>query len=133
MAQYPALDQAVLTQALLKLVAALPPLMDAPPSRPETSPPAPSADAQAAEQVRKDLPTIEAKEGDLCVVTAQAWAAIQQANAPTPQFFRYGGGMIRLERDDDGQVFPAELTADRIRHALARIARWVVSPVDEER
>ncbi len=40
--------------------------------------------------------------------------------------------MIRLERDDDGQVFPAELTADRIRHGLARIARWVVSAQDED-
>jgi hypothetical protein len=122
----------VLTKALLKLVAALPPLMDAPPSRPETSPPPPSADAQGTEQACKGLPTIEAKEGDLSVVTAQAWEAIQQANEPTPQFFRYGGGMIRLERDDDGQVFPAELTADRMRHALARIAVWYVLNKNED-
>ena len=122
----------MLTQALLKLVAALPPLMDAAPARPETSPPPLPGDTQAAEEAPKGLPTIEAKEGDLSVVTDQAWAAIQQANTPTPQVFRYGGGLIRLERDDDGQVFPVELTADRIRHMLARIARWVVSAEDDE-
>jgi hypothetical protein len=70
--QYPALNQSVLTQALLKLVAALPPQIDAVPSRHETLPPPPSADAQAAEHARKDLPTIEATEGDLRVITAHA-------------------------------------------------------------
>jgi putative DNA primase/helicase len=122
----------MLTKTLLKLVAALPPLMDAPPSRPETSPPPPSADAQGTEQACKGLPTIEAKEGDLSVVTDQACAAIQQANEPTPQFFRHGGVLIRLERDDDRQVFLAELTADRMRHVLARIAVWYVLQIDKD-
>ncbi len=67
--QYPALDQSMLAQALLKMVAALPPLLDAAPSRPEPSPSISSANAQAAEQTTKELPTIEAKEGDLRVVT----------------------------------------------------------------
>jgi hypothetical protein len=130
--QHSTLDKAVLTQALLKLVAALPPLMDAAPSRKEASPPSPSAEAQAAKHGRKDLPCIAANQSDLCAVTAEAWEAIQQANAPTPQFSRRGGVLIRLERDDDGQVFPAELTADRMRHALARIAVWYVLDKNED-
>ena len=55
LARHPALDQSMLAQALLKLVAALPPLLDAAPSRHETSSTAPSADAEAAEQTPKSL------------------------------------------------------------------------------
>jgi len=122
----------MLTQAVLNVVDALPPLMQKAPAGREASSPSPSADVQTAHATRPALPSIAANQGDLCAVTAEAWEAIQQANAPTPQFFRYGGVLIRLERDDDGQVFPAELTADRMRHVLARIAVWYVLETDED-
>jgi hypothetical protein len=70
------------------------------------------------------LPTIHSDCQDLRIVTAQCWEAIARANIK-PRFFRYTGIPSRLEKDDEGLLVPRELTTDRLRHELARIAVWV--------
>ncbi|MGB9618777.1 MAG: toprim domain-containing protein, partial [Armatimonadota bacterium] len=70
------------------------------------------------------LPIIQADCQDLRVVTAECWDAICQANVK-PKFFRYTGIPSRLEKDDEGLLVPRELTTDRLRHELARLAVWV--------
>jgi putative DNA primase/helicase len=76
------------------------------------------------------LPWIDAQQANLRIVTADAWEALQKANTPVPQYFRYGGELVRLERDDEALLYPAALTTDRLRHELARLANWYV--MDEE-
>ncbi|MBI3328492.1 MAG: hypothetical protein HYZ81_17540 [Nitrospinae bacterium] len=70
------------------------------------------------------LPWIDAGQANLRIVTREAWDALQQANAAAPQFFRHAGVPVRLETDDDRDLFPSPLTADRMRHVLARVANW---------
>lgn len=69
------------------------------------------------------LPWINAQTQDLPVVAEAAWAALLDAN-DLPFLFRYGGIPARIERDDDGAPVVRPLTPDRLRHVLARIARW---------
>ena len=67
-------------------------------------------------------PEINARQQDLSVVSADAWIVLQEANDP-PYLFLYGGAPVRIvPRDDD--VALEELTVDRLRHELARVARW---------
>ncbi|MHB9038632.1 MAG: toprim domain-containing protein [Armatimonadota bacterium] len=75
-------------------------------------------------------PIIHADCQDLRSVTAQCWEAIARANNP-PRFFRYIGIPSRLEKDDDGLLIPRELTPDRMRHELARVANWVHGEKEE--
>lgn len=88
----------------------------------------PSGDPTASEYAMRPLdpglPTIPADCQDLRIVTTQCWEAIIRANE-NPRFFRYTGIPSRLEMDDDGMLVPRELTTDRLRHELARVANWV--------
>lgn len=70
------------------------------------------------------LPWIDAACQDLRVITAHAWDALRAANEPAPFIFRFGGLIVRLERDDHGVLLPVELTSDRLRHVLARCANF---------
>jgi hypothetical protein len=70
-----------------------------------------------------ELPAIDAKNGDLAQVTAQSWQALLLANNP-PVNFRHGSVATRIETDDDGAPIIRELDVDRMRHRLARVARW---------
>ena len=76
------------------------------------------------------LPIIYADCQDLRIVTAQSWEAICRANDP-PKYFRHTGIPSRLEKDDEGLLVPRELTLDRLRHEMARVANWVQGK-DEE-
>lgn len=76
------------------------------------------------------LPTICADCQDLRIVTAQSWEAICRANDP-PRYFRYTGIPSRLEKDDEGVLVPRELTPDRLRHEMARVANWVQGREEE--
>ena len=71
-----------------------------------------------------DLPEIDAGNQDLPTVTAEAWDALLRANDP-PLLFRYGGLPTRIEQDDEETPVSRALTDDRLRHELARSARWV--------
>lgn len=81
------------------------------------SPPASGADAN------DDKPNIDAGNRNLQEVTAQAWAAIDNANHP-PFLYRYGGLPGRIERDDHDEPIVRLVDEDRMRHVLARVAHW---------
>jgi len=70
------------------------------------------------------LPSIDASCQDLRVVTTQAWDALLQANTANAFVFRYGGIPVRIERTDKDAPVVRELTPDRTRHELARVALW---------
>lgn len=69
------------------------------------------------------LPKVYSSCQDLGEITADCWKAITRANVP-PKYFRFGGVPSRVEADDHGAPVIRELTADRLRHELARIANW---------
>jgi hypothetical protein len=69
------------------------------------------------------LPRIDAGNEDLAAVTGLAWHALLAANDP-PVLFRHGGVPSRIEPDDDGAPVVRGLDVDRMRHRLARVARW---------
>jgi hypothetical protein len=84
-----------------------------------------ASDVNGLPRVDITIPVIEADEQDLPRLAAEAWAALALANAP-PQFFRWGGTLARIERDDHGTPMARGLTVDRLRHHLARSADWCV-------
>jgi putative DNA primase/helicase len=60
---------------------------------------------------------------DLEKLTKQALSAILQANDP-PTIFRHAGVSSRIEHDDGGSPIIRVMDIDRMRHKLARVARW---------
>src|SRR5262245_19481026 len=68
-------------------------------------------------------PKIQADCQDLERVTAEAWSAIYAANKPA-YLFRYAGLAARIESDDTGEPVVRLINENRMRHALARVARW---------
>lgn len=68
----------------------------------------------------KDLPTL----------TAAAWRALFDANEP-PRYFKRGEMLVRIEEDEEYLV-TAELTPDRMRHTLARVALWYKKGMEDK-
>lgn len=58
-------------------------------------------------------------------MTDLAWKAIIKANDP-PYLFRHGGFICRLEPNDQATPVIRLLDPNRLRHELARVARWLV-------
>ena len=85
-----------------------------------------SVNGQRASSPGDSLPVIDVQQRDLAQSAAQAWAALMAANEP-PSLFRYGGLQIRIEHDDERHPLTCPLTVDRMRHHLARAARWLGS------
>lgn len=89
----------------------------------------PDFDGDPAAALRGELPIpkdqIEIDYGlikDLPTLTTAAWKGILDANKP-PRYFRRGELLVRIEQDDD-TIITRELTPDRMRHTLARVAMW---------
>ena len=70
-----------------------------------------------------DRPVLYASCQDLGTLSDAAWDALLQANVP-PRYFRHGCVPVRIEEDDNGAPVIRELTVDRLRHEMARIASW---------
>lgn len=70
-----------------------------------------------------DLPIIDADSRDLAKITPRAWDALKAANDP-PWLFRHAGLPSRLEDGDAGEPIIRTLDESRMRHHLARAARW---------
>ncbi len=85
--------------------------------------PEPPAEEPKPNENPSNLPPINADDGDLKRVSAQAWSALMAANEP-PKWFRCGGMAMRIETSDDGAPVMREITQDRLRHILARAAWW---------
>ncbi len=73
--------------------------------------------------IPESSPTIDTTEKDLQRLSAQAWAAVKLKNNP-PVLYQLGRELIRIVEDESGSVLPQKLTQDRLRHCLARFARW---------
>ncbi len=79
-----------------------------------------------------NLPTIDAGNHNLPVVTRQAWAALEAANDP-PVLFQHGGVPSRLQYGEDGRILLVPLTEHRLRHEVAQAAEWYVTKGKEQR
>src|SRR5262249_23219991 len=80
------------------------------------------AHGEAAE-ANANLPTIDATERELKIITPQAWEALIAANKPE-RLFRHAGLPSRIEYGDDGGPIVHQPTKDRLRYELARAANW---------
>jgi hypothetical protein len=72
----------------------------------------------------KEVPVMRADEGDLGRAVEKTWNLLLASNR-TPWLFRYAGIPTWVVPDDEGRPVAATLTEDRLRHMLARLARWV--------
>jgi hypothetical protein len=69
------------------------------------------------------LPCLDAGNEDLQSATADSWEALKVGNDP-PVLFRHGAQPSRIESDDENAPIVRPLSLDRMRHRLARVARW---------
>jgi putative DNA primase/helicase len=70
------------------------------------------------------LPSIDVTDGDLARLTDEAVRALRTANDP-PMVYRYRDGLSRIIREPNGVPLIQPLDHDRLRHRLARVARWL--------
>ena len=70
------------------------------------------------------IPTLRADEGDLGRAVAQVWSVVMASNR-TPWVFRFAGQPTWVVPDDEGRPVATILNEERLRHMLARLARWV--------
>ncbi len=82
-----------------------------------------NVDTETGEVLDDPRPGIDAGNLSLPDVTAQAWAALVDNNDPA-HLFRYAGQVVRLELDEDSRLVVRALSPERLRHELARAARW---------
>jgi DNA repair photolyase len=71
-----------------------------------------------------DGPVIDATNGSLKTVTAQAISALRRRNDP-PELFYYGGKPHRIETRAGGPLTLKPFTVDILSYELARAASWV--------
>ena len=71
-----------------------------------------------------DIPILRADEGDLGRAVAQVWSVVMASNR-TPWVFRFAGQPTWVVPDDEGRPVATILNEERLRHMLARLARWV--------
>ncbi|MEI4234782.1 DUF7146 domain-containing protein [Roseovarius sp. D22-M7] len=72
----------------------------------------------------EDIPTLRADEGDLGRSVSQVWSVVMASNR-TPWVFRFAGQPTWVVPDDEGRPVATMLNEERLRHMLARLARWV--------
>ena len=84
----------------------------------------PASDAPPDEADTGDRPILDAADQDLPRIAEAAWGALTRLNDADPRLFRYGGLLARVERDERDRPRTLALTADRLRHELARAADW---------
>jgi putative DNA primase/helicase len=75
-------------------------------------------------------PEINASITDLPIIAADTWKALLDANEP-PQVFVQGRELMRLECDHTEALIAVQLTRERLRHRLARIAKFFVPEVHD--
>ncbi|MFN3315106.1 MAG: toprim domain-containing protein, partial [Hyphomonas sp.] len=70
------------------------------------------------------VPTLRADEGDLARANEQVWSLLMASNR-CPWLFRLAGQPTWVVPDDEGRPVAMALNEERLRHMLARLARWV--------
>lgn len=71
-----------------------------------------------------NIPVLRADEGDLGRAVGQVWSVVMASNR-TPWVFRFAGQPTWVVPDDEGRPVATILNEERLRHMLARLARWV--------
>ncbi|MGE0424950.1 MAG: toprim domain-containing protein [Reyranellaceae bacterium] len=69
------------------------------------------------------LPQLRADEGNLARAHGRAWALLLESNR-TPWLFRSAGLPTWVVHDDDGLPMARQITEERLRHMLAKLADW---------
>lgn len=69
-------------------------------------------------------PVLRADEGDLARASEQVWSLLMASNR-TPWIFRFAGQPTWVVPDDEGRPVATAINEERLRHMLARLARWV--------
>lgn len=69
-------------------------------------------------------PVLRADEGDLARASEQVWSLLMASNR-TPWIFRFAGQPTWVVPDDEGRPVATTINEERLRHMLARLARWV--------
>ncbi|WP_349361244.1 toprim domain-containing protein [Stappia sp.] len=70
------------------------------------------------------VPTLRADEGDLARANEQVWSLLMASNR-CPWLFRLAGQPTWVVPDDEGRPVATALNEEKLRHMLARLARWV--------
>jgi putative DNA primase/helicase len=70
------------------------------------------------------VPTLRADEGDLARANEQVWSLLMASNR-CPWVFRLAGQPTWVVPDDEGRPVATALNEEKLRHMLARLARWV--------
>src|SRR5690606_18525999 len=70
------------------------------------------------------IPVLRADEGDLARASEQVWSLLMTSNR-TPWVFRFAGQPTWVVPDDEGRPVATIINEERLRHMLARLARWV--------
>ncbi len=70
------------------------------------------------------IPTLRADEGDLARANEQVWSLLMASNR-CPWLFRLAGQPTWVVPDDEGRPVATALNEEKLRHMLARLARWV--------
>jgi phage/plasmid primase-like uncharacterized protein len=70
------------------------------------------------------IPTLRADEGDLARANEQVWSLVMASNR-CPWLFRFAGQPTWVVPDDEGRPVAVALNEEKLRHMLARLARWV--------
>ncbi|MDH3236885.1 MAG: bifunctional DNA primase/polymerase, partial [Alphaproteobacteria bacterium] len=83
-----------------------------------------TSSANGSDHPAKELPEIDAADGNLARKSDAAWEALLVSNDP-PSLFRYGKQVSRIETDDHRTPIIVPITEDRLRGCLARIISWV--------
>ncbi|MGR3493294.1 MAG: DUF7146 domain-containing protein [Shimia sp.] len=69
-------------------------------------------------------PTLRADEGDLARANEQVWSLLMASNR-CPWLFRLAGQPTWVVPDDEGRPVATAMGEEKLRHMLARLARWV--------
>ncbi|KUF08930.1 DUF7146 domain-containing protein [Pseudoponticoccus marisrubri] len=70
------------------------------------------------------VPTLRADEGDLARANEQVWSLLMASNR-CPWLFRLAGQPTWVVPDDEGRPVATAMGEEKLRHMLARLARWV--------
>jgi hypothetical protein len=76
------------------------------------------------DETPRALPSINADEQDLRVISAQAWDAVVRANGDNPTIFRFGNRVATLTLQENAAPQIETVNEQDFRFLLARMANW---------
>jgi hypothetical protein len=79
-----------------------------------------------AEQINAEaeLAWIDISESDTRKLAKRAWNAVAERNAKDPMLFRFGNELVRIERNCSEASLTSQLTKEKLRYQLRRMANF---------